>query len=435
MFLDAGHLHRGQEYAIGNLRKPLGAAADAHERLYVVVPGGEVGVADRPVHAVSVPGVGLEVEIAHPVALPAPHDRPSAHLAAPDPAERLVRVGRVGVLDVVDEELARDLVAGVALALDGLRGCEGPAVIPAAVRHLVGREMLGVVLLGDDHRAGLEDEDAGAQFGEFLGGPAARHAGADDDGVVFLAARTDVHGPNLHRGKGHASLEGPEGCTVAECFQSHLRGEVGSQGEPFHVVEEVSGCVRIGILAQAGQFRVEIADVLRLLLRGAVREVGAEAFPGRGVHRVEPGQEPVPVVVVKPSVHERGHELGHARFRGARRVRRGDDDLGQRGHDAGAGRGEEGGGCGLRAGPADALTPIQQFRKGGRGHDQRAGRDSPQDADGLPSLHALPYPMEWTSPPGGSTAVACLHRQEWVSECRTLHVVRPSRQPEPPRWG
>ena len=36
--------------------------------------------------------------------------------------------------------------------------------------------MLGVVLLGDDHRAGLEDEDTGAEFGELLGGPASRHA-------------------------------------------------------------------------------------------------------------------------------------------------------------------------------------------------------------------------------------------------------------------
>ena len=131
---------------------------------------------------------------------------------------------------------------------------------------------------------------------------------------------------------------------MAERFQSHLRGEVGGQCEPLHVVEEVPGRVRFGVFAQSGDLRVEVADELRLLLGRAVREVGAEAFPGRGVHRVEPDQEPVAVVVVEPPVHERGHELGHARFGGAGRVRRGDDDLGQRGHDAGAGRGEVGGG-------------------------------------------------------------------------------------------
>ncbi len=55
--------------------------------------------------------------------------------------------------------------------------------------------MLRVVVLGDDHGAGLEDEHPGAQLGEFLDGPAAGHPRADDDGVVILAAWADVHEP------------------------------------------------------------------------------------------------------------------------------------------------------------------------------------------------------------------------------------------------
>ena len=421
VFLDAGHPHGRQEHPVGNLRQTLGAPADPRESLDVGVPRSDVCVADRPVHAVTVARVGLEVQVAEPVALAAPHDRPSAHLASADPAEGLVRVGRVRILDVVDEELARHLVAGVALALDGLGGGERLAVVPAAVRHLVGGEMFGVVALGDDHGAGLEDQNAGAQFGELLGRPPARHARADDDGVVFLTAGTDVHGvadgggvagegeprardsgrPGwagaLGRGERRAALEGAEGHAVAERRQSHLRGEVGGDRETFHIVEEVAGRVGVGVLAQTGEFRVEVADVFRLLRGRAVREVRAEALPGRRVHRVEPRQEPVAVVVVEPPVHERRHELGYAGLQGAGRVRLGDDDLGQRGHDAGAGRGEAGGGLARNGRIANAFAPSQQLREGARGHEEGAGCDTPQDADGPPSLHSLPYPSIGTA--------------------------------------
>ena len=60
---------------------------------------------------------------------------------------------------------------------------------------------------------------------------------------------------------------------------------------------------------------------------------------GRRVHRVEAGEETVAVVVVQPSVHEGGHEFRHSGLREAPGVSgRGDDHLGQGGHDARAGR-------------------------------------------------------------------------------------------------
>ena len=195
MLLDARHRHRRQEDSVRNLGQPLGLSADADEGFDVVVPGGDVRVADGPVDAVAVPGVGLEVEVAQPVALPRPHDRAASHLAPPDPQEGLLRVAGVGMLVVVDEELARHFVARVALALDGLVGGQRLAVVPAPVGHFGRAGVFGVVPFGHDRGPGFEDEDGRAQLGELLGRPSPGHPRADDDGVVFLAARADVHGP------------------------------------------------------------------------------------------------------------------------------------------------------------------------------------------------------------------------------------------------
>src|ERR1051326_5403248 len=60
--LGTAHLHRREELAVGKLRQSLRLAADPDELLHVVVPRGDVGVADRPVHRDPVLQVGLEVE-------------------------------------------------------------------------------------------------------------------------------------------------------------------------------------------------------------------------------------------------------------------------------------------------------------------------------------------------------------------------------------
>ena len=227
VLLDARHLHRRQEDAVRHLRQPFRPPADADERLDVVVPGRQVRVADGPVDAVSLARIGLEVQVGQPVALPGPHDRPAAHLPSADPQEGLVGFGRVRVLDVVDEELAAHFVAGVALALDRLFGRHRLTVVPAAVRHLVRGEVFGVVALGHDHRPRLEDEHAGPQLGQLLGCPTARHAGADNDRVVLLAARADVeemaagdrHRPASPRGR-------PASCGVSGAHPSNVRNVV-----------------------------------------------------------------------------------------------------------------------------------------------------------------------------------------------------------------
>jgi len=79
----------------------------------MVVPGCEIPVADRPVRAVAVAGVRFEVQVAPAVALASPQQGPSADDTGSDPQEVLAAVAdRVRVVDVVDEELPRPLVAG-----------------------------------------------------------------------------------------------------------------------------------------------------------------------------------------------------------------------------------------------------------------------------------------------------------------------------------
>src|SRR5207247_4514702 len=82
-------LHRRQEFAVGKLRQAFRLARDPDELLHVVVPGRDVGVADRPVDADAFLDVRLEVEVAPAVHLPAPHDGAAAHLASTDPGKRL----------------------------------------------------------------------------------------------------------------------------------------------------------------------------------------------------------------------------------------------------------------------------------------------------------------------------------------------------------
>src|SRR3990172_1700549 len=116
----AAQLHGRQELAVRQLRQPFGLPAHADEALHVVVPRRDVRVANGPIDANLLPGVGLEVQAAPTVNLATPHDRTPASLAAADPGERLVCVEVIGVLAIVHEKLGSPLVARVALLLDGL---------------------------------------------------------------------------------------------------------------------------------------------------------------------------------------------------------------------------------------------------------------------------------------------------------------------------
>ena len=184
MSLDAVEVHRRQELAVGQLRQSFGAAAHADEALDMVVPRRELGVTDRPVDRDAVLRVRLEVHRAPAIALPAPHDRAAADVIAADPVEAL-DLG-VRMLGVVDEPMLRRLRDRVAAACSdrlALQVFVGGAAAVGKLPDVLGRRRIVAVL---HVAAAIEHQRLQPLLGELLGGPAARDARADDDGIVGM---------------------------------------------------------------------------------------------------------------------------------------------------------------------------------------------------------------------------------------------------------
>ena len=143
--LEAVHLERRQQVALGELGEAGLLPADADESLDAVVPGREVRVAQRPVDPDAFLEVGFEVEVAPAEAVARPEQRTPADLVAPEPVERLLLL--VGMVDVLHQEVLHVLAEeerqpalhGVVLQVL-LRG-------QVAVRELPGIEAGGGIVL------------------------------------------------------------------------------------------------------------------------------------------------------------------------------------------------------------------------------------------------------------------------------------------------
>src|SRR5437762_3598891 len=117
-------LPRRQEFSVRQVRQVFLASLDANELLDVAPPRSQIFIAKGPVDAISLACVRLEVEIAPAIDAAPPHDRAPADVSSADPIERLpVRKG-IRIVEIVDEELARVLVAGTGVALDRLKALQ-----------------------------------------------------------------------------------------------------------------------------------------------------------------------------------------------------------------------------------------------------------------------------------------------------------------------
>src|SRR5207253_13263 len=108
--------------------------------------------------AVSVVAGGFEFEIAVAIADARPAKRLTPDLAAANPHEGLVGRKSVGMLCIVDEELAAVIVAGVTEPLQRLLLEKFFLVAEAAVAQLVGPDVLGEVARRHAWRTGLEHQ-------------------------------------------------------------------------------------------------------------------------------------------------------------------------------------------------------------------------------------------------------------------------------------
>src|SRR5215510_6320939 len=165
---DDGQLHRRQKLAVRQLRETFACARDADELLDVGVPRRDVGVANRPVVAVTVLRVRLKIQVAPTIDLPAPRDRPTTDLASAEPLEWRVLRGGVWILRVLHEELRSDFVARVAAALDGIVALERFAVAESAEGHLPRLDVFDEVGLGIDRSTSLQHERPETALSEFF---------------------------------------------------------------------------------------------------------------------------------------------------------------------------------------------------------------------------------------------------------------------------
>jgi len=184
VLLDAGHFHRRQKFSIRQVRQAFGLPADSGKLLHVVVPRSDIFVANGPIDRNAFSCVGFEVEVAPAVSLASLRNGFAAQLAPADPRERLSLFPGVRVFEVVDKKLTGELVAVLCSALDFLCAQTPPPIVPVAEFHLPDRNVLVVVLLGNDHASGFEQEHVQAFFRQFLGSPAAGNPGTNDKGVV-----------------------------------------------------------------------------------------------------------------------------------------------------------------------------------------------------------------------------------------------------------
>src|SRR5690242_4248772 len=182
---NAGQLHWWKELAVGELAQTFRLTADASEFFDVVIPGGYVGIANRPIDGDSIFQVGFKIEITPAIALPSPSDGLTAHLAPANPGKMLAGIEGVGIILIVDKKLVRVFVACViALALDGLGAFAHETIIPVAMLEFPDGNVLDVVVLGDNGAPRLQDECVESFFGEFFRGPAAGDSRTNNDCVV-----------------------------------------------------------------------------------------------------------------------------------------------------------------------------------------------------------------------------------------------------------
>ena len=179
--------HRRQKQAIGQMLEAFVRAGDSREFFDAVIPRRDIGVANRPVDAVAVLLVGVEIHVAHPVGLSTPVERAATQVIAANPGVRTIRGSGVRMLAVAHPPLFGRRVEGVALTLD--RVVLGDFVLRhlSAVRHFPGRREIQVVGAVLDVTSALDDERLQTPLAQFLGDPAAADPGTDNDGV-------EVHG-------------------------------------------------------------------------------------------------------------------------------------------------------------------------------------------------------------------------------------------------
>src|SRR5690606_34857361 len=110
VFLNHVHGHWGQVIAIRQNVEAIPIAADTCPPLRIAIPRRNVLVADGPVYAMPILNVGLEIQVAKSIALPAPCQRTAAHLIPSVPVKPFdFRIRAFFLVDPRSEEHTSEL--------------------------------------------------------------------------------------------------------------------------------------------------------------------------------------------------------------------------------------------------------------------------------------------------------------------------------------
>ena len=88
-----------------------------NERFHVIIPVSEVFIADRPIHPIAVAKICFKIQVAPPIALPRPQQRPPSHNISPYPVESF-DFG-IGIFKVIDIKLFVVATNGIVPSLNG----------------------------------------------------------------------------------------------------------------------------------------------------------------------------------------------------------------------------------------------------------------------------------------------------------------------------
>src|SRR4051812_20235294 len=153
------------------MREPKVLAAHADEAVHMVVPGGNVRIANRPIDADAVAHICLEVQIAEAIDLTSPDDGLTTDLTRAQPVEGSVRGRAIRIEHVIGPEDVAHLIEARGVPLDRLPRGERAPVAEAAEVHVPRRNMFLVILLRDHVTSGLEYERAQTALAQLLGRP------------------------------------------------------------------------------------------------------------------------------------------------------------------------------------------------------------------------------------------------------------------------
>ena len=151
----AGQWHRRHVFAIRHMRQSICVTAHANELFNAVVVGRHFGVANGPVVTKTVMTGRFEIEVRQPPAEPAPVQGLASHDARAHPHKGVARIGGVGMLRILNIEVAAEMGGGVLHPLLLLLPTRRPE---AAIHYLIRPGVMCKVSGGIHRRPGFQNQ-------------------------------------------------------------------------------------------------------------------------------------------------------------------------------------------------------------------------------------------------------------------------------------